>query len=246
MSSAEGTPFLASPKMTSGKFFGVSALVFATSAAATLIGCESMSAMGEMRMPGGWTMSMTWMRMPGQTWAASAASFVGMWIVMMVAMMLPSLAPTLWSYGQAVAATGARIARLTSFVALGYFFIWAALGFAVFQAGVALASAAIHQPEFARAVPVIGGGVALLAGLLQLTPWKAHHLAFCRDAHRHAHASEAGDFAACMHGMRLGLHCVYSCVPFTAILLVFGVNNLHAMVVVAAAITAERVGVAPR
>jgi predicted metal-binding membrane protein len=34
---------------------------------------------------------MAWMRMPGQTWPGAAASFLGMWVVMMVAMMLPSL-----------------------------------------------------------------------------------------------------------------------------------------------------------
>jgi hypothetical protein len=38
-----------------------------------------MSAMGEMPTPGGWTMSMAWMRMPGQTWPGAAASFLGMW-----------------------------------------------------------------------------------------------------------------------------------------------------------------------
>lgn len=32
---------------------------------------------------------MTWMQMPGQTWLGAAASFLGMWIMMMVAMMLP-------------------------------------------------------------------------------------------------------------------------------------------------------------
>ncbi len=42
-------------------------------------------------MPGGWTMSMTWMRMPGQTWAGAATTFLGIWVVMMVAMMMPSL-----------------------------------------------------------------------------------------------------------------------------------------------------------
>ena len=57
-----------------------------------------MSAMGGMTMPGGWTMSMMWMRMPGLTWPGTAASFLGMWVVMMVAMMLPSLAPMLWRY----------------------------------------------------------------------------------------------------------------------------------------------------
>ena len=35
-------------------------------------------------MPGGWTMAMAWMRMPGQTWPGAAASFLGMWVVMMV------------------------------------------------------------------------------------------------------------------------------------------------------------------
>jgi hypothetical protein len=72
-------------------FFSVSALLFAASAAGTIVWCASMSAMGEMPMPGGWTMSMAWMRMPGQTCAGAAVLFLGMWVVMMVAMMLPSL-----------------------------------------------------------------------------------------------------------------------------------------------------------
>ena len=72
-------------------FFGVSALLVAASAMVTIVWCESMSAMGGMLMPGGWTMSMVWMRMPEQTWSGLAASFLSMWIVMMVAIMLPSL-----------------------------------------------------------------------------------------------------------------------------------------------------------
>ena len=48
-------------------FFGLSALLFAASAVLTVLWCRSMSAMGDMPMPGGWAMSMTWMRMPGQT-----------------------------------------------------------------------------------------------------------------------------------------------------------------------------------
>src|SRR5215831_16646210 len=86
-------------------FFAFSALLFAASAAVTIAWCSSMSAMGGMLMPGGWTMSMTWMRMPDQTWGGAAASFVGMWVVMMVAMMLPSLVPMLWRYRQAVGRT---------------------------------------------------------------------------------------------------------------------------------------------
>ena len=41
--------------------FGISALVFAGGAAATVVWSQSMPAMGAMAMPGGWTMSMTWM-----------------------------------------------------------------------------------------------------------------------------------------------------------------------------------------
>src|SRR5262245_3798490 len=104
-------------------FLGTCALVFAARAAVTMVWCSSMSAMGEMPMPGGWTMSMAWMRMPGQTWPVAAASFLGMWVVMMVAMMLPSLVPMLGRYRRAVARThGTRLGRLTALVGLGYFF----------------------------------------------------------------------------------------------------------------------------
>ena len=84
---------MASERASRHGFFGVSALLFVASAALTIALGESMSAMGEMPMPGGWTMSMAWMRMPGQTWPGAAASFLGMWVAMMVAMMLPSLVP---------------------------------------------------------------------------------------------------------------------------------------------------------
>ena len=97
---------MASERASQQAFFGVSALLFAASAAVTIVWCASMSTMGGMPMPGGWTMSMAWMRMPGQTWPGAAASFLGMWVVMMVAMMLQSLVPMLWRYHQAVGRTG--------------------------------------------------------------------------------------------------------------------------------------------
>jgi predicted metal-binding membrane protein len=53
-----------------------------------------------------WTMSMAWMRIRGQTWPGAAASFLGMRVVMMVAMMLPSLVPMLWRFRQGVGRTG--------------------------------------------------------------------------------------------------------------------------------------------
>src|SRR6202158_1273341 len=112
---------MASERASQRAFFGVSAALFAASAAVTIAWCASMSAMGEMPMPGGWTMSMAWMRMPGQTWPGAAASFLGMWIVMMVAMMLPSLAPMLWRYRQAVGRTAkTRFGLLTVLGGAGF------------------------------------------------------------------------------------------------------------------------------
>src|SRR5213076_1909225 len=136
--------------------------------------CASMSAVGEMPMPGGWTMSMAWMRMPGQTWPGAAASFLGMWIVMMAAMMLPSLVPMLWRYRQAVGRSGdARLGWLTALVGAGYFFVWTAFGMAAFPLGVALAAV---EMQLARAVPIAVGMVVLIAGALHVSAWKATHL----------------------------------------------------------------------
>jgi hypothetical protein len=64
---------MASERASQQTFFGVSALLFVASAAATIVWCASMSAMGEMPMPGGWTMAMAWMRMPGQTWPGAGS-----------------------------------------------------------------------------------------------------------------------------------------------------------------------------
>ena len=119
---------MASERPSQRAFFGVSALLFAASATVTIVWCASMSAMGEMPMPGGWTMSMAWMRMPGQTWPGAAASFLGMWVAMMIAMMLPSLVPMLSRYRQAVGKSGERrLGQLTALVGAGYFFVWAAI-----------------------------------------------------------------------------------------------------------------------
>ena len=222
-------------------FFGASALLFAASATLTIVWCASMAAMGAMPMPGGWTLSMAWMRMPGQTWPGAAASFLGMWVVMMVAMMLPSLVPVLWRYRQALGTTGERcLDRLTALVVAGYFFVWAAFGMAAFPLGVALAAVEMHRPALARAVPIAIGAVVLIAGALQFSAWKARHLACCREASAHRHRALADAGTAWRHGLRLGLHCSTCCANLTAILLVIGVMDLGAMAVVTAAITAER------
>jgi predicted metal-binding membrane protein len=235
-------PALAISAQASGRaFIGVSAFLFVVTAAVTVLWCNSMSAMQGMPMPGGWTMSMAWMRMPGQSWAAATASFAGMWVVMMAAMMLPSLMPMLGRYRQSLGTTNDALrSRLTALAGLGYFFVWALFGLAVFPVGVATAAIEMVQPALARAVPIAAGLVVLIAGALQFTKWKAHHLACCREAPMSGCALPTRTGAAWRQGLRFGLHCGLCCANLTAILLVLGVMDLRAMAAVTAAITAER------
>jgi predicted metal-binding membrane protein len=131
------------------------------------------------------TMPMLWMPMPGQSWLAAAASFVAAWVVMMVAMMLPSLVPMLWRYRQAIAGDGGtRLARLTALVGVGYLFVWTVCGLVVFPIGLAVAAIARSQPALASLAPMAAGAVVLIAGILQYSAWKARHLAFCRGEPR--------------------------------------------------------------
>lgn len=232
---------LASGRASQHAFLGASAALFAASTAVTIVWCASMSEMGGMPMPGGWTMSMAWMRMPGQTWLGAAASFLGMWVVMMVAMMLPSLVPILWRYRQAVGRTGERrLGRPTALVGAGYFLVWTAFGMVAFPLGVALAEVEMQQPALARAVPIAVGVVVLVAGFLQFTEWKARHLACCREAPGRGRTLPADAGTALRHGLRLGLHCSHCCAGLMAILLVVGVMDLRAMAVVTVAMTVER------
>nr|WP_231716606.1 DUF2182 domain-containing protein [Burkholderia ubonensis] len=223
-------------------FVGALAALFAVGVAATIAQGASMAAMGGVPMAGGWTVSMAWSRACGQTWPGATASFLGMWGAMTVAMMLPSLAPTLWRYRQALGAAGvARAGWLTVLAGAGYFAAWGALGVFVYPAGVALAGLAARLPGVARAFPVLAGVVVLLAGALQFTAWKARRLACCRGGAAHAASLPASAGSAWRDGLRAGCRCGACCANLMAIALAAGIMDLRVMTAVAAAITAERV-----
>src|SRR2546426_1133531 len=118
--------------------------------------------------------------------------------------------------------------------------VWCVFGMAAFPLGVALPAIELQHPALARAVPIAVVVVVLIAGSLQLTAWKARHLACCREAPGRGRTLPAGAGTAWRHGLRLGLHCSHCCAGLMAILLVIGVMDLRAMAVVAAAITVQR------
>jgi predicted metal-binding membrane protein len=174
-----------------------------------------------------------------------------MWVVMMVAMMLPSLVPMLLRYREAVTRTAeTRLGLLTAVVGMAYFCLWTLFGMVALPLGFALAEAEMNYAALSRAVPTALGVIVFIAGACQFTTWKAHHLACCRESSTFARGSArelrrdrtllAAAGTAWRQGMRLGLHCICSSAGLTAILLAMGVMDLRVMAVVTAAITAER------
>lgn len=218
-------------------FLAACVLLFLASASTTVLICRAMAEMGEVPMAGGWSMSTGWTPLCGGSWAAAAGIFLGMWAVMMTAMMLPSLTPVLWRLRESAAeADHARPNMFAALAGLAYLLVWAALGLAVFAGGALLLEAALRWPFVARAVPCAAGLVVIAAGLFQSSRWKLAMLAHCS----HVDGQGVDTAAALGQGLRLGLVCCASCAGLTALLLVGGVMDLRAMAVAALAITAER------
>jgi predicted metal-binding membrane protein len=206
-----------------------------------------MWSMSEMPMPGGWTMSMVWIRMPGQTWASTSVAFLIMWVAMMGPMMLPALIPMLSRYRATMTAVSVpRLTSLTVGVSVGYFAVWTAMGAIVFPVGAGVAAIAMPYPSFSRAVPLVSAAVVVLAGVFQFTERKARHLACCAEMSRAEHAGQKTIGAAWRHGIALGLRCSACCANLMVILLVLGVMDLRVMAAVTAAITVERIGLFDR
>lgn len=173
----------------------------------------------------------------------TAAAWMGVWVVMMVAMMTPALVPALVRYRRSVPAPEtARRDGLTALVGTGYYFVWTLVGGAVYLIGLVVADAEQRWPGLGRFVPVAAGAALLLAGGVQLTAWKRRHLARCRDCEPPP-ASDA--WSAARHGVGLGVDCALCCAGFMTVLLVTGMMNLLTIVLIAAAITVERLAPAP-
>jgi len=179
-------------------------------------------------------------------WTPGAwALIVAMWWVMMIAMMIPSAAPTILLYARVhrhASAQGAQhtLAPTGAFAA-GYLLVW--LGFAI-------AAAALHW-TFERTGLVsammgsesrwLSGAVLIAAGLYQLSPLKALCLAHCRAPasflSQHWRPGAAG---AVRLGAMHGAYCVGCCWVLMALLFVGGVMNLVWIAALAALVLAEK------
>lgn len=149
-----------------------SALLFIASAGVTVYLAGSLAVGWPMTVGHGTTMPET--AMPAaQTGLGAAASFMGMWVVMMAAMMLPSLAPTLLRYRSGLRAAGqVRLAAPTALAGAGYFATWAVFGVVAYPLSLGLAAANMPWMGLAALVPIASGVALLFAGVYQVSSWK--------------------------------------------------------------------------
>ncbi len=186
------------------------------------------------------------MPMPGGGLIAEGAAFMGVWAVMMVAMMLPSFVPALLGYRRLLReAHGRRLGTPTVLAGVGYFLVWACAGVVVHLLSVGLMTAEIRWPALGPFVPGAGGVALLVAGALQLTAWKTRQLERCRMGLLCGRAPSGTGWSAYRDGVRYGVHCCLCCAGFMLALMVFGMMDLAAVGGIAALITLERVARRP-
>jgi predicted metal-binding membrane protein len=162
--------------------------------------------------------------------------YLGIWVTMTAAMMLPSAAPMVLAYTRV-----AHDSRTWIFVA-GYLTAWTAYGLAVYGAYRLVAGAGHGRLAWDSGGPYVAGAAIAAAGLYQLSPLKEVCLRHCRGPFRYVvRGWREGRRGALYMGVEHGLYCVGCCWGLMAALFALGVMSLFWAALVAAAIFAEKV-----
>lgn len=173
-------------------------------------------------------------RMPNDT---SALLFMPMWLVMMVAMMFPAVAPLVLIHRTVVRKRGEGWAPSVAFV-LGYLAIWTVIGLVPLAAFLAFRSLASPAPWLVAAAGII----LIVAGFYQFTPLKSTCLRACRNPLSFVMQHDFGKGApgAFRAGASHGLFCLGCCWALMAVLVVVGFMNLVWMGTLALLFFAEK------
>jgi predicted metal-binding membrane protein len=171
--------------------------------------------------------------------------WVTAWVVMMAAMMFPSISPMVVMYariqeGKREKGQSPAFGATPLFVA-GYLLVWSAAGlfaFAVLSLGHEVSPGFLAWDE---AGPYVAGGVLLAAAVYQLTPLKDTCLSKCRDPFGFLFTAwRPGRLGALRMGFQHGGWCVGCCWALMAALIALGVMSVGWMVFVAALIAVEK------
>jgi predicted metal-binding membrane protein len=169
--------------------------------------------------------------------------YLGVWVTMMAAMMLPSALPMiqLFDHVSRRSDSGMRQHRTSVFVA-SYFAVWSAYGVAAFALYRAVTGLDPAFLAWNRSGPYLAAGAIALAGLYELTPLKSVCLRHCRPPVHHVLGGwRPGLLGAVRMGAEHGAYCVGCCWGLMLILFTLGVMSLFWMAVVAALIFVQKV-----
>lgn len=207
------------------------AIVVALCWAYLLAGAGTMQEMGGMTMP----MS-TW------PWTLGHAVILFlMWLIMMMAMMLPSAAPVILLYGTISRRSKAGTASGTGLFALGYVAVWACFSLFALLAQFLLEWAGLLSPMMASANTALSGALLIAAGVYQFTPLKRSCLRLCRSPLEFLTSHwRSGKFGPLQMGARHGLYCVACCWGLMLLLFVGGVMSLMWIVGLAVFVLIEK------
>ena len=189
----------------------------------------------------GWWWTLEQMRgMDNGPWTQLGAGgwFLGVWVVMMAAMMFPSVSPTVALYSRM---TGGQSVVRPLLFALGYLVTWAAAGALV--VAVAFAGGRIVGDVLAwdRGGRWVAASTLIVAAVYELTPLKDACLGKCRSPLGLLLGSwREGPAGALRMGVRNGAWCVGCCWALMASFFALGVMSAVWMAIVAGLIAIEK------
>ena len=165
--------------------------------------------------------------------------FLAIWVVMMAAMMFPSIAPTAALYSRM---TRERTPLRPLGFTAGYLLTWSAAGVVAYAIGMTINGMAPDLLAWEQAGRWTAGATLIVAAVYELTPLKDVCLAKCRSPLGFLLGSwRDGWSGAVQMGAKNGAWCVGCCWALMASLFALGVMSILWMAVVAILIAAEKI-----
>ena len=169
--------------------------------------------------------------------------YLGIWVTMTAAMMLPATAPMVVVFSRVSRARrrGLGVAPMGAFV-VGYLVTWTFYGLVAYGLDRGARSSAPDLLARVHGERYLAGVALVAAGLYELTPLKEVCLRHCRGPVHFVHAGwRDGPVGALQMGSRHGLYCVGCCSGLMLALFALGVMSLSWMAVIAVLIFVQKV-----
>ncbi len=190
---------------------------------------------------GWWWMVGQMQGMDGGPWTSLGAFgwFLGVWVVMMAAMMFPSVAPTVALYARM---TKARLPLAPTAFTAGYLLTWAAAGIVAWVVASGTGRLAGDALSWDHAGRPLAGATIIVAAVYELTPLKDVCLGKCRSPLGFLLGSwRDGLLGGLRMGAKNGAWCVGCCWALMAALFALGIMSIPWMAFVAGLIAVEKV-----